>query len=85
MDLDQLVNNMKKRVNCFIQTSIDIEVDIPEYLIEEFEESEFFKDWERGEKNSEIYEILTDEICRNMDNLYWDEIEVVDSEDIIEE
>ena len=84
MDLDQLVNNMKKRINCFIQTSIDIEVDIPEHLIEEFESTDVFRDWGRGGKNSEIYEILTDEICRNMDNLFWDEVEIVDSEDIEE-
>lgn len=73
---------MKKEIKCFIQTYITVEVDIPDNLIKEFESTDIFRDWGRGEENSEIYEILNDEICRNMDNLFWDEIEIVDSEDI---
>ena len=76
---------MLKRLKCAINTTIEIEVDVPEDLIEEFESSDVFTGWGRGEKNSEIYEILTNKICINIDDLFWDEIEIINEEDIEDE
>ena len=67
---------MKKRLKCAINTTIEIEVDIPDDIIDEFEISDVFSDWGRGNKNSEIYEILCDEILKNQDDLEWNEIEI---------
>ena len=75
---------MKKRLKCAINTTIEIEVDIPDNIIDEFEISDVFSDWGRGNKNSEIYEILCDEILRNQDDLEWNEIEIYSEEDIEE-
>ena len=75
---------MKKRLKCAINTTIEIEVDIPDDIIDEFEISDVFSDWGRGNKNSEIYEILCDEILRNQDDLEWNEIEIYSEEDIEE-
>lgn len=76
---------MKKRLNCAINTSIEIEVDIPDDLINEFEISDVFSDWREGSKNSKIYEILRNEILRNQNDLYWDEIEIYNEENIEDE
>lgn len=76
---------MKKRINCAIRAFITVEVDIPDRLLEEFNSDDVFRDWGRGKDNSEIYELLNDEICRNSDDLYWSEIEIYESEDIIDD
>lgn len=75
---------MLKRLKCAINTTIEIEVDIPNDIIDEFEISDVFSDWGRGNKNSEIYEILCDEVLRNQDDLEWNEIEIYSEEDIEE-
>ena len=75
---------MKKRLKCAINTTIEIEVDIPDDIIDEFEISDVFSDWGRGNKNSEIYEILCDEILKNQDDLEWNEIEIYSEENIEE-
>lgn len=75
---------MKKRLKCAINATIEIDVDIPDNLIDEFEISDTFGGYGRGNKNSEIYEILCDEILKHQDDLDWDEIEVYSEEEIKE-
>lgn len=76
---------MKKRISCAVEAYITIEVDIPDRLLEAFDGDDTFGDWGRGKDNSEIYELLNDEIFKNHEDLYWSEIEIYESEDIIED
>jgi hypothetical protein len=81
---------MLKRLTCVMSSSIDVYVDIPEHLIETFEKYDEFDSWEpssKPDKNEceELYEIINDKICRDMDSLLWETIEIVDSEDIEDE
>jgi len=78
---------MLKRLTCVMSSSIVVYVDIPEHLIETFEKYDEFDSWEsssKADKNEceELYEIINDKICRDMDSLLWETIEIVDSEDI---
>jgi hypothetical protein len=81
---------MLKRLTCVMNSSIDVYVEIPEHLIETFEKYDKFDSWElssKPDKNEceELYEIINDKICRDMDSLLWETIEIVDSEDIEDE
>lgn len=76
-----------KRITCNIEASIDVFVDIPEHLLETFEKYDEYDSWEPDsspDKNNceEIYELLNDEICKNFNDLFWDTIEITDTEDI---
>ena len=81
---------MKKRLTCVMRSYIDIYVEIPEHLIETFEKYDEYDSWEpdsNSDKNNceEIYELINDNICNNMNDLFWETIEIIDEEDIEDE
>ena len=72
-----------------MSSSIDVYVEIPEHLIETFEKYDEYDSWELDsnpdkENCEEIYELINDCICCNMDSLCWETIEIVNEEDIDE-
>ena len=78
---------MLKRLTCDMRASINIYVEIPEHLIETFEKYDEYDSWEpdsNPDKNNceEIYELINDNICNNMNDLFWETIEIIDEEDI---
>jgi len=80
---------MEKRLTCDINTSIIVWVDIPEHLIEVFKKYDNYNSWESSsnpDKDAceEIYELINQQICNDLYNLCWDEIEITNEEDINE-
>ena len=78
---------MLKRLTCIMSSSIDVYVEIPEHLIETFKKYDEFDSWEpdsKSDKNDceEIYELINDNISNNINDLFWETIEIIDEEDI---
>jgi hypothetical protein len=77
---------MLKRLTCVMNSSITVYVDIPEHLIETFEKYDEFDSYSDSsfDKNEyeEIYELINNEICNNMNDLFWETVEIIDEEDI---
>lgn len=80
---------MKKRILCDITASIYVYVDIPKYLINTFEKYDEFNSWESDsnpdkENCEEIYELINDQICNNINKVDWQTILILNEEDIEE-
>ena len=78
---------MLKRLTCIMSSSIDVYVEIPEHLIETFEKYDEYDSWQpdsNPDKDNceELYELINDNICNNMNNLFWETIEIINEEDI---
>ena len=78
---------MLKRLTCIMSSSIDVYVEIPEHLIETFEKYDEYDSWEANsnpdkDNCEELYELINDNICNNMNDLFWETIEIIDEEDI---
>ena len=73
---------MLKRLTCIMSSSIDVYVEIPEHLIETFEKYDEYDSWEADSNCEEIYELINDNISNNMNDLFWETIEIIDEEDI---
>lgn len=78
---------MLKRLTCIMSSSIDVYVEIPEHLIETFEKYDEYDSWEpdsNPDKDNceEIYELINDNISNNMNDLFWETIEIIDEENI---
>lgn len=74
---------MKKRIICDISTTITLDVDIPDHLVETFEKYDEYdyytqRSFEDYKEQEEIYEILNDQICNNIDDLEWSTIKIYD-------
>lgn len=73
---------MKKRLTCVMRSYIDVYVEIPEHLIETFEKYDEYDSWDIDSNCEEIYELINDNISNNMNDLFWETIEIIDEEDI---
>jgi len=78
---------MLKKLTCDVLASIDVYIEIPEHLIETFEKYNEYISLEpksNPDKDNceEIYELINDSIYNNMDDLFWETIEIVNEEDI---
>jgi len=78
---------MLKKLTCDVLASIDVYIEIPEHLIETFEKYDEYISLEpksNPDKDNceEIYELINDNIYNNMDDLFWETIEIVNEEDI---
>jgi hypothetical protein len=78
---------MLKKLTCDVLASIDVYIEIPEHLIETFEKYDEYISLEpksNPDKDNceKIYELINDNIYNNMDDLFWETIEIVNEEDI---
>ena len=80
---------MKKEITCSFTATKTIEVDIPDRLLEVFEDNDDYSYWYPNgvyekDKLIEIYDIINNEICKDLMNLEWEDIAIISSNDIEE-